>query len=109
MLDSLILSFAVSMHFGLSNESFNHLHPHVQYKLPNNYVTGIYHNSDRRESIYVGKETAYKGLDITYGLVHGYRRIDVAPMIKVNYGAWFIAPAATEDDVGLVSGIEVKF
>ena len=39
MLDSLILSFAVSMHFGLSNESFNHLHPHVQYKLPNNYRT----------------------------------------------------------------------
>ena len=97
------------MHFGLSNESFNHLHPHVQYRLPNNYVTGIYHNSDRRESIYVGKETSYKGYDITYGLVHGYRRIDVAPMIKVNYGNWFIAPATTEDDIGLVSGIEVKF
>jgi len=97
------------MHFGLSNESFNHLHPHVQYRLPNNYVTGIYHNSDRRESIYVGKETSYKGYDITYGLVHGYRRIDVAPMIKVNYGNWFIAPAVTEDDIGLVSGIEVKF
>ena len=97
------------MHFGLSNESFNHLHPHVQYRLPNNYVTGIYHNSDRRESIYVGKETQYKGYDITYGLVHGYRRIDVAPMIKINYGNWFIAPAATEDDIGLVSGIEVKF
>jgi hypothetical protein len=97
------------MHFGLSNESFNHLHPHVQYRLPNNYVTGIYHNSDRRESIYVGKETSYKGYDITYGLVHGYQRIDVAPMIKINYGNWFIAPAATEDDIGLVSGIEVKF
>ena len=97
------------MHFGLSNESFNHLHPHVQYRLPNNYVTGIYHNSDRRESIYIGKETSYKGYDITYGLVHGYRRTDVAPMIKVNYGNWFIAPAATEDDIGVVSGIEVKF
>jgi len=30
-------------------------------------------------------------------------------MIKINYGNWFIAPAATEDDIGLVSGIEVKF
>jgi len=109
VLDSLILSFAVSVHIGLSNESFNHLHPHVQYRLPNNYVTGIYHNSDRRESIYIGKETSYKGYNITYGLVHGYRRIDVAPMIKINYGNWFIAPAATEDDIGLVSGIEVKF
>jgi hypothetical protein len=30
-------------------------------------------------------------------------------MIKVNYGNVFVAPAATEDDVGLVAGYEVKF
>ena len=46
--------------------------------------------------------------DIEYGLVHGYKRIDIAPMIKVNYGNVFVAPAATVDDVGLVLGYEVQ-
>ena len=50
-----------------------------------------------------------KYMDIEYGLVHGYKRIDIAPMIKVNYGNVFVAPAATVDDVGLVLGYEVKF
>mgnify|MGYP003988135249 FL=1 len=108
VLDNLIFSLAVSTHLGLSGD-FATVHPHVQYQLPNNYITGIYHNSDKRAGIYFGKRTTYKQLDIEYGLVHGYKRIDIAPMVKVNYGNVFVAPAATEDDVGLVLGYEVKF
>jgi len=108
VLDKLIFSIAMSSHVGLSGD-FANLHPHVQYKLPNNYITGVYHNSDKRAGIYFGKRTSYKQLNIEYGLVHGYKRIDIAPMIKINYGNLFVAPAATEDDVGVVTGLEVKF
>tara|TARA_E500000178_G_scaffold286845_1_gene288819 strand:+ start:34870 stop:35196 length:327 start_codon:yes stop_codon:yes gene_type:complete len=108
VLDNLIFSIALSTHIGLHGD-FNSVHPHAQYQLPNNYITGVYHNSDKRASIYFGKRTKYKQLDIEYGVVHGYKRIDIAPMIKVNYGNVFVTPAATEDDVGLVAGYEVKF
>ena len=81
----------------------------MQYQLSNDYITGVYHNSDKRAGIYFGKRTTYKQLDIEYGVVHGYKRMDVAPMIKVNYGNVFVAPAATEDEVGIVTGLEVKF
>ena len=108
MFENLIFSIAFSTHIGLSGD-FANIHPHVQYQLPNAYITGIYHNSDKRAGIYFGKRTTYKQLDIEYGLVHVYKRLDIAPMIKVNYGNVFVAPAATEDDVGIVAGYEVKF
>ena len=108
MLDKLFFSIAMSTHIGLSGD-FANLHPHLQYQLSNNYITGVYHNSDKRVSIYIGKRTTYKQLDIEYGLVHGYKQIDLAPMIKVNLGNIFVTPAATEDDVGVVAGFEVKF
>ena len=108
MLDNIIFSIAVSTHLGLSGD-FANVHPHVQYQLPNNYITGVYHKSDKRAGIYFEKLTTYKQLDIEYGLVHGYKEWDVAPMLKINYGNVFIAPAATKDDVGVVTGIEVKF
>ena len=108
MLDNLIFSLALSTHIGLSGD-FANLHPHVQYQLPDNYITGVYHNSDKRAGIYFGKRTTYKQVNIEYGLAHGYKCIDIAPMMKVNYGNVFVAPAATEDDVGLVAGYEVKF
>lgn len=108
MLDNLIFSIALSTHIGLTGD-FASVHPHVQYQLPNNYITGIFHNSDKRAGAYIGKRTKYKTLDIEYGLVHGYKSFDIAPMIKVNYGPLFIAPAATEHDIGVVTGIEVKF
>ena len=115
MLDNLIFSFALSTHLGLSGD-FNMIHPHVQYRMDNNYITGIYHNSDGRESIYVGKRASYKApysiipeVSIEYGIVHGYKEWDLAPMIKVNYGNLFVAPAATKDDVGIVAGYEVRF
>lgn len=115
VLDNLIFSIAVSSHLGLSGD-FANVHPHVQYQLPNNYITGVYHNSDKRAGIYFGKRTSWYApygvlpeLSIEYGVVHGYKEWDVAPMLKINYGNVFIAPAATKDDVGVVTGIEVKF
>lgn len=107
MLDNLIFSIAISTHFGLSGD-FAHIHPHIQYQ-SDNYITGVYHNSDKRASVYVGKRTKYKELDIEYGIVHGYKTWDLVPMLKVNYDNVFVAPAATEDEVGIVAGIEVKF
>ena len=108
MFSKLVLSIAISSHIGLSGD-FTNIHPHVQYQLSNDYITGVYHNSDKRAGIYFGKRTTYKQLDIEYGVVHGYKRIDIAPMIKANYGVFFITPAATEDEVGVVTGYEVKF
>ena len=108
MFENLIFSIAFSTHIGLSGD-FANIHPHVQYQLPNAYITGIYHNSDKRAGIYFGKRATYKTLNIEYGLAHGYKNWDIAPMVKVNYGNFFIAPGATKDEIGIVSGIEVKF
>ena len=108
MLDSVIFSIALSTHIGLTGD-FADIHPHIQYQLPKNYITGIFHNSDKRAGIYFGRRATYKTLDIEYGLAHGYKNWDIAPMLKVNYGNLFIAPGATKDEIGLVSGIEVKF
>ena len=108
MFENLIISIAVSTHLGLSGD-FANVHPHAQYQLSDNYITGVFHNSDKRAGIYFGKHTTYKQLDIEYGLVHGYKRIDIAPMIKINYGNVFVTPAATENEVGMVIGYEVKF
>lgn len=108
MLDSLIFSIALSTHIGI-NDDFNNVHPHVQYQHKNNYIAGMYYNSDSRIGVYIGKKYQYKELIVEAGIVHGYRRINVAPMIKVNYKGWYVAPGATKDDVGLVTGYEVKF
>ena len=115
MFENLIFSIAVSTHLGLAGD-FASIHPHVQYRMDNQYIAGIYHNSDKRASVYFGKRTSWKApydiipeVSIEYGLVHGYKEWDVAPMLKINYGALFVAPAATKDDFGIVAGYEVKF
>ena len=115
MLDNLIFSIALSTHLGLSGD-FANSHPHVQYQLPDNYITGMYHNSDKRASIYIGKRSSWLApydilpeVSIEYGIVHGYKEWDLAPMLKINYGNVFVSPAATKDDVGIVAGYEVKF
>lgn len=108
MFENLIFSLALTTHFGISGD-FANIHPHLQYKLPNNYITGVFHNSDKRAGVYFGKSTRYKQLNVEYGIVHGYKQLDIAPMLKVNYRNVFVAPAATEDEIGVVTGIEVKF
>ena len=115
MFENLIFSIAVSTHLGLSGD-FANVHPHVQYQMPNNYIVGAYHNSDKRASVYFGKRIEWKApfdimpeVSIEYGIVHGYKEWDVAPMLKVNYGNIFVAPAATKSEVGMVAGYEVKF
>ncbi len=108
MFKELVLSVALSTHIGLTGD-FADIHPHLQYQLPENYITGIFHNSDKRAGIYFGKRTTYQPLDIEYGLTHGYKGWDIAPMLKVNYGTLFVAPGATADEIGVVTGIEVKF
>ena len=115
MIDNLIFSIAVSTHLGLTGD-FNNIHPHIQYQMPNNYIVGVYHNSDKRESIYFGKRAVWKApfdiipeVSIEYGVVHGYKNWDLVPMVKINYGNIFIAPAATESEVGITAGYEVKF
>jgi hypothetical protein len=115
VLDNLIFSIALSTHIGLSGD-FSMIHPHVQYRMNNNYITGVYHNSDKRASIYIGKRSSWLApydilpeVSIEYGIVHGYKEWDLAPMLKINYGNVFVSPAATKDDVGIVAGYEVKF
>ena len=66
MFENLIFSIAVSTHLGLSGD-FASVHPHVQYQAPNDYIVGLYHNSDKRASVYAGKRATYKSLDIEYG------------------------------------------
>ena len=87
---------ALSLHVGLEGD-YNYIHPHVRCDINNNTIVGVYYNSEENISFYVG-------------LVTGYSGIDIAPMIRVKKGNWFISPAyeTPSNNVGVVFGYEFK-
>tara|TARA_R110002012_G_scaffold3520_4_gene16388 strand:+ start:802 stop:1092 length:291 start_codon:yes stop_codon:yes gene_type:complete len=94
---------ALSMHVGLDN-NYNSVHPHVRCDVDNT-IFGTYYNSERKLSAYVGKKYKF----IEYGLVTGYSGYDVAPMIRIIHGNWFLAPGyEVTGNIGLIIGMEYK-
>jgi|TARA_R110000787_G_scaffold1096_2_gene3994 hypothetical protein len=97
------LYLAVSIHVGLAND-YNSFHPHARYT-SDDYISGVYRNSEDNVSIYLGKE--YNGFE--YGLVTGYSEADLAPFVRYKYKNFFIAPAYEKHTSGLVFGFEGRF
>tara|TARA_R110000765_G_scaffold54320_1_gene108363 strand:+ start:53 stop:382 length:330 start_codon:yes stop_codon:yes gene_type:complete len=101
------LFLALSMHLGLSGD-YNSIHPHARCTI-DNYIGGIYQNSEYNVSTYIAKKTEVLNFNIEYGLVTGYSGMDIAPMFRVEKDGFFIAPSyETEGNIGIVLGIEFK-
>ncbi|HET8689567.1 MAG TPA: hypothetical protein VFM18_23400 [Methanosarcina sp.] len=68
---------------------FNETNPGV-YTTCNGYTAGVYYNSERKVSEYVGYTVEYKDVAVTVGVVHGYAG-GPAPMLipSVKLGKGF--------------------
>ena len=103
------LLVALSLHIGLEGD-YNNIHPHVRCDINNNIIAGAYYNSEENISFYVGKKIPIYNVELEVGLVTGYSGADIAPMLLVKKGNWFMSPAyeTTSNNVGLVFGYEFK-
>ena len=103
------LLVALSLHIGLEGD-YNNIHPHVRCDINNNTIAGAYYNSEENISFYVGKKIPIYNVELEVGLVTGYSGADIAPMLRVKKGNWFMSPTyeTTSNNVGLVFGYEFK-
>ena len=103
------LLVALSLHIGLEGD-YNNIHPHVRCDINNNTIAGAYYNSEENISFYVGKKIPMYNIELEVGLVTGYSGADIAPMLRVKKGNWFMSPTyeTTSNNVGIVFGYEFK-
>jgi hypothetical protein len=99
------------MHFGV-DLSYNTVHPHVRYT-SGNTVAGVYYNSVRETSAYVGKVyTLDKDTTLEVVLATGYM-YPVVPSVKLTHKNFFIAPLVDtvkgKVQTGIIVGTEFKF
>jgi hypothetical protein len=100
-------ALALSYHLGGEEYDLNQIHPHVRYTYEEDYLFGLYYNSDYEVSPYA----AIKVNDIAeIGLVGGYGDT-VYPYMRIIKDGFFVAPAIYDDgeESGLVVGYEVGF
>ena len=103
----LALFVAFSMHVGLEGD-YNNVHPHARCTV-DNYIGGVYYNSEDTTSVYVGKTSKVSKFNVEYVLVTGYSGMDHAPMIRVEKDGFFVAPSyETDGNTGVIIGIELK-
>lgn len=101
---------ALSLHLGLGEDyKYNELHPYCKAETENNVVTGVYYNSVKKLSVFVGYEYHINdNASIEIGLATGYQ-YTVVPTTRVNYKDIFLMPALDDGKSGIVLGIEFKF
>lgn len=110
----ILLSLAFSTHLGLTG-TYNEIHPHVRLQ-EDNYIVGVYYNSEKTASFYVGKTYDFGKLDLEIGVVTGYSAIgDIAPMARATYvlsedHKFYVSPVAEKQNrdynYGVVVGLE---
>jgi len=99
---------AFSLHLGLQGD-YNSIHPHIRYN-EQNYIAGVYYNSESNISTYAGKRWEYNGFGLEAGAVTGYPQADVIPYVRGTYKNFFVAPALEgKDTVGAVIGYELNW
>jgi hypothetical protein len=111
MLDLLTFSVAVTMHLGI-DLNYNKIHPHVRYTRSDT-VAGVYYNSVRQPSVYVGKVYALdRDTTVELVLATGYM-YPIVPQVKITHGNFFIAPIVDtvkgKVQTGVIIGTEFKF
>ncbi len=68
------------------NAEYDEVNPGI-YTNCNGYTAGVYHNSEGRQSAYVGYTYSYKRVAVTTGMVYGYRN-GPAPIIIPSVEVW---------------------
>jgi hypothetical protein len=105
MFEALTLSLALSIHHGFEGD-YNGIHPHLRYN-NENYIAGIYYNSERNISPYLGKRFEYNDFGVELGAVGNYSDADIAPYARGTYKYFFVAPGVEGDKVGIVFGLDI--
>ena len=104
------LMLAMSLHVGLEG-NYNSTHPHARCTV-DNYIAGVYYNSESSVSTYVGYkfDTAFD-TQLEVGAVTGYSGGNVVPFVRLMKGNWFITPAYENKpkvNLGVAIGYEFK-
>ena len=105
---NIFLSIALSSHLGMTGE-FNNFHPRLTYVTEDNIISGLFYNSESQISLFAGKIYHNGDFSVETGIVTGYSGIKAAPMAKLNYNKFFVAPGYSTGGTGLIVGYEVKF
>ena len=101
-------ALALSLHIGLEGD-YNEIHPHIRYN-NENYIAGVYYNSESNISTYAGKRWEYNDFGVELGAVTGYINQPLLPYARVTYNNFFIAPAhEVGKNTGTVIGYEFKW
>ena len=107
-MDLITLSLGLSLHLGFK-DTYNWFHPHVRYH-NESFISGIYFNSEKKISTYIGQRLEYQDFGIEYGAVTGYDYDNpVVPYLRGTYKDIFVSPAMEDDRLGVVIGTEFKF
>lgn len=102
------LALAFSLHLGLEGD-YNEIHPHIRYN-EQNYIAGVYYNSESNISTYAGKRWEYNNFGLEAGAVTGYSGGNILPYGRATYKNFYVTPALEGDNtVGAVIGYEFKF
>ena len=103
-------ALAVSMHIGLE-QGYNSIHPHARCTVDNTIV-GVYYNSEKTVSSYVGYELdTWFDTTTEVGIVTGYSGAKIVPLFRVIKDNWFITPAyevTPNKNWGITIGYEFK-
>lgn len=81
---------ALGIHLGTyhtnidNNYNPNNVNPGAYVELAGNWMAGMYYNSDRKSTIYVGKALHYGNAQLMVGLATGYRNV-ITPAIIPAY------------------------
>ena len=101
----ILTSIALSLHLGFEGD-YNAIHPHIRLQ-EQQYIAGLYYNSESNISPYVGYRLEYNDFGLEYGAVGNYSHADIAPYVRGTYKNFFVAPGIENDKVGIVFGIDV--
>jgi hypothetical protein len=101
----ILTSIALSLHLGFEGD-YNAIHPHIRLQ-EQQYIAGLYYNSESNISPYVGYRLEYNDFGLEYGAVGNYSHADIAPYVRGTYKNFFVAPGIENDKVGIVFGIDI--
>lgn len=102
--------FAFTLHF--SNVGYNWLHPHFQYQSESGIISGIYYNSLKNPSVYLGRHHTHGKWWFEYGAVTGYH-YPAIPMFRGGYQVnkrinLFTSPMYDKAGFSGLVGVEIK-
>ena len=101
----ILTSLALSLHLGMEGD-YNAFHPHIRIQ-EQQYVAGVYFNSEEELSPYAGYRFEYNDFGLEVGAVGNYAVAPVLPYVRGTYKNFFITPGAEIAGVGIVVGIEI--